>query len=534
MSKKNRKQKHKGGRVHSTIAQHKNRGKKLVPPLNTVSGTSFSSWRDDHAPEMLWAFLIATTVPRDQYLNCFRTLVNWVYENLKKDEPPDLQKPKSDEPISMACELDLTSLSQLSDEHFNAVCKILFRHRLGYGALRPMLLIEALPGRERWRAAIGVDATEHDWTTLAHAVIPSLDHQSEISTDIRWLRVMTGVAMDRLRMPPESINELVKYPNDVDLHAVRPSIRATEIIMRRNPPSAWIESYWRELLDKTKCVDGSTEDEYFKTDTPPLALKTVLTARAEVIERFSRQNVSTRVDARLDSAFGFVLNALSILEEISAPPISQLISGRLGLRALAEIVITFSYLANKDDPTLWATYRSYGSGQAKLAFLKLEETAGDLPRYVQMDTLEAIVNEDVWQEFLDMDLGHWANSNLRDLAIEADVKDIYDRYYGWTSTFMHSQWGAVRDSNFVTCHNVLHRLHRIPRPAHRLLPNVVPDAAALLNQSFALLEALYPGMDALPRFEPRKQDARPAGDRRKAGNVPTEGAPEGHQENKRG
>lgn len=501
MSKKNRKQKRKAGRVNTTIAQHKKRGNKLVPPLSSLPGTSFSSWRDDHAPEMLWAFLIATTLSRDAYLGCFRALLDWVYVNLR-NEPREVASPPPEHgTIGMACELDLTSLSELPGEQFEAFCKILFGHPLGYGAVRPMLLIDCLPGRDRWRSAIGVDPTDHDWQTLEKAIIPSLDHQSEISTDIRWLKLMTAIAMDRLRMPEQMVREYMKYPKDVDLRAVRPSIRATEIVMRRYPPSAWTESYWDELLHKTGCIDGSTEAEYFKTDRPPLMHKMIFLARQSVIKRFYDQNTSTRVDSRLDSCFGFALNALSILEEIAAPPNSQLVVGRLGLRALAEIAITFSYLAKKDDPRLWSTYRSYGSGQAKLAFLKLEEATGDLPKYVERETLEAIANEDVWQEYLDIDLGHWASSNLRDLAIEAEVKNIYDNYYGWTSTFMHSQWGAVRDSNFITCHNFLHRLHRIPRPYHRLLPNAVPDAAALVNVVFELLERLYPGMEPLARFQ---------------------------------
>jgi hypothetical protein len=112
----------------------------------------------------------------------------------------------------------------------------------------------------------------------------------------------------------------------------------------------------------------------------------------------------------------------------------------------------------------------------------------------------------VWHEFVNVNLGHWANLNVRDLAIEGGTKDVYDSYYDWTSHYSHGQWGAVRDSNFVTCHNPLHRLHRIPRPFHRLLPTVVPDAVKLANMALDLLERAYPSMEKLGRIKDMPPD----------------------------
>lgn len=191
-----------------------------------------------------------------------------------------------------------------------------------------------------------------------------------------------------------------------------------------------------------------------------------------------------------------VLYALSIVEELGFHRVQVRIVGRLALRALVEANITLSYLAQKDDEILWKSYRVYGAGQAKLAFLKAQEIEGDLPPFIDESALHEIANEDVWQEFLDIDIGHWANSNLRKLAIECGAKDLYDKYYDWASTYAHSHWGAVRDTNFITCHNPLHRLHRIPRLDHRTLNSVETDAIELANQMLGVLDRLYPGKNA--------------------------------------
>jgi hypothetical protein len=169
----------------------------------------------------------------------------------------------------------------------------------------------------------------------------------------------------------------------------------------------------------------------------------------------------------------------------------QGVVGRLALRSVVELNITLRYLAKKDNDDLWKSYRVYGAGQAKLTFLKVQEQQGELPKFIDEDALYAIANEDVWQEFLNIDIGHWAKANLRQLAIESDSKETYDKYYDWTSTFAHGHWGAVRDTNFVTCHNPLHRLHRIPRIVHRNLNSVEGDIAELIDDMLTVLEDLF-------------------------------------------
>jgi hypothetical protein len=296
----------------------------------------------------------------------------------------------------------------------------------------------------------------------------------------------------------ERLEELRLFPDKGDMRSVRPHIRASEMMLRRNPPNAWIQEFWAELLKKTRCIDPSPEGYLFvETVIDP---KRLYGTRYEVIERFKENISAKRADARLDSAFGLVLYGLSIVEELGFHRIQVRITGRLALRALVEENITLRYLTQKDDENLWKSYRVYGAGQAKLAFLKAQEVEGDLPPFIDESALHEIANEDVWQEYLDIDIGHWANSNLRKLAIECGAKDLYDKYYDWTSTYSHSHWGAVRDTNFITCHNPLHRLHRIPRLDHRTLNSVERDAIELVNQMLEVLDRLYPGKNAFEKL----------------------------------
>ena len=495
---------------YSAIQHHKRIGKELIPPLNTLEKMKRSSWRDDHAPELLWAFLLAVVIPRDQYLDIFRRVAVWARNTFSaaEKEPDDgasaAPSPESaDETLGTGSEVDHTCIAQLTDEQFKAFVAILTKDPLGYAALRPLLLLKALPGTERWRSTLAVEPTRDDWNTLADAVAHSFDHQSEKSTDMRWLKLITKIICGKMLFPPsmeERLEEVRLFPDKGDMRRVRPFIRSGEMTLRREPPSKWIASFWAQLMEETECLDGSIPQDYSQTDPVVLSRRTILDLRTAITTRFHDVKTPQRTDARLDGTFGLTLYAISLLEEIAAPPISQLILGRIGLRSMAEVVVTFAYLLKNDTTANWEMYRRYGTGIAKLAFLKLEQVIGDVPSFVDSNTLEEIANEDVWQEFVNVNLGHWANLNVRDLAITGGTKDIYDAYYDWTSTYSHGQWGAVRDSNFITCHNPLHRLHRIPRPFHRLLPSVVPDAVNLANRAIDLLEQAYPKMEKLGRI----------------------------------
>jgi len=201
---------------------------------------------------------------------------------------------------------------------------------------------------------------------------------------------------------------------------------------------------------------------------------------------------STAVDARHDAAFGFALYALALLRELLRPGIAASILGRSALRMLVEVLVTFRYLLSRDDSLLWSAYRAFGAGQAKLAFLKLDKLDTAVG-HLSEEALSTLANEDTWQEFVPINLGHWGGMDLRKMAEEAGAKTEYDKFYGWPSSFVHGQWGAIRDSVFSTCLNPLHRLHRVPREDTRQLEDVLADAADLADGILALLDKAYPG-----------------------------------------
>jgi hypothetical protein len=334
------------------------------------------------------------------------------------------------------------------------------------------------------------------------------------------MKTAYAIMSDRFRFPTEfkeMIEEVRLYPDHGDMRKVRPTIRSFEMSTRPieigsegiavAPPSEMMgERFWKEMKDKTQCI---LPTDFQHPSQPSSELRDELMQLMQDTQtHFDTSLVTTDVDARHDGAFGLVLFAMSYLLSLTAFYGHDFPYSRVVLRSIVEVFITLEFLGTKDDQTLWSQYRRYGAGQAKLAFLKNIDPSST-PDFLDLDMLEQLANEDMWLEFEDIHVGNWAKTDLRSMAQQAGVKDVYDRYYDWSSGFAHGHWMAVRETAFVNCLNPLHRFHRIPGAPLAPLPSVLADGAKLVNRMLDRLNALYPGR--IGRLSKHKE-ARPPKD----------------------
>lgn len=475
MSKQKR---HKAPQVsYSPLGAHTQRGKSLVPPLLNIPNVQTVSWINDRLPEMLWAALLVTGADRDIALAVFRQVSDIVHAA-----------------GIAAADVTHSGMAGWPPEARGAVLRLFVSNEQSRDALRPLLLLRALPAQRDWAEALGLAPKPTDWDALKVAVGRTLDHQSQESTDCRWVRVLAQVAAELLQLPSrEMIRQLAEYPTYGDMRHVRPMIRATEGALATLPASArsWASSFWEQCWKDTECQVGLQRNSITPGPTGT-TLPRVQDVRRHLASHFIESNTSTDLDSARDATFGIVAYALAILSELLRLGNSTSIIGRMALRALLECYITLSYLCWKNDSKTWEAYRNYGSGQAKLAFLKLDDPSLVSPTFVDLDTLRMLANEDRWMEFLTINVGQWDNSNLRAMSAQCHTKDEYDKYYPWTSGFTHGTWGAVRNTVFDLCLNPLHRLHRVVTPETARLDDVVASACELADKSIDLLAQRYP------------------------------------------
>lgn len=480
----------------SSIKDHSLVAKKLVAPFNTLPvPLTFASWGEDRLGELIWAALVVSQLPRVIALQAFGQLASLggPYRNF----PPEILAKKFD--------LSITGLSVNAEPLLEQVVHVLTSYSLSSHLLRPLLLLDCIPQKPRWRAAIGQDAEFSDWGLLEAAVGSCFNHQSQGATDLRWLTVFFETALGRIHLPYTEEGKrwretLIRYPecSEEELKSARPFVRSTEGAIRTEKycKTKFTGELWPELFVKTDCTLIQIKSAPLMSR---LSVHHISLVREAVTVRYSASLKSSSPDTKADAVFGAALYGLRCIAELSdSDALRQGVAGRALLRTILELRINLAYLLKLDSDELWGAFRKYGASQAKLALLKLDAAEGTLPSFLNEETLEAIASEDLYHEFLDIPLGSWSGGDLRKLSDKSGSKEDYDKFYGWASTFVHGHWCAMRDSEFTTCLNPLHRFHRVVRPASRALEDSLPDAVHLLNEILTQVECAYPG--GLPRL----------------------------------
>lgn len=445
------------------------------------------SWVNECIPNILWACILAATLERKHYLSLFRSVAFNTREYLDN-----------------YAELFLTHnfLSKFSEKQFNVAFRQVLDDEKARSALSALLLLDSLPDRHLWGAHLPKPTPDH-WQILAKGVGACFNHQSEKATDIRWIKLAFFAIAGRIQFSTQQADlaESIRlYPDKGDMRIVRPMIRATEISLRMmefgedeksDLPAPHQDAFWEELHKKTRCLplDPKSKPEIVEKEK----VRQLINTANMTAEHFHATLKHTGLDARHDSSFGLVLYGLDLIIEAASSYSHSSAVGRSILRSIVECFITLSYLVMKDDPALWLKHRDYGNGQTKLSLLK-NLSADSVPRFIDIELLEALANEDQWLEFSDVNLGSWSNKNLRALATEVGVKDVYDAYYDLCSGYTHGHWSAIRDTSFTMCYNPLHRFHRIPAPVNLSMKSIIEDGIDLTNRMLDELNKIYPGL----------------------------------------
>lgn len=472
-----KKKKHKGRPNVTGLSGHRRSGKELTPPLANYRPLQLKSWIDDRLPDILWAVLIVGQLDREHALHVFRRAADHIFKLTGQSKFHDITH---------------TGLAKLPRAQLNAFLGDLIFDNVIRQAFGPLILLRELPAYESWVSAIGSVIETARWEPMMQSVARCFDHQSQEATDCRWLKVLCRVLAGKFHLgSDEGYREVTEYPTFGDMRRVRSSIRASELALEglEGNLRAWPQQFWQFCLSSTGCFPLGLHVQ--SQSERPSTIHTVERTYSDLRKHCLASITTTAVDARFDTVFGLAFYSLGILRELFRVGNGISILGRVGLRSIMECYITGCYLLAKDDSKLWESYRVFGAGQAKLSYLKFIDEQVP-PPYIDMQLLEMLASEDRWLEYQPINLGHWEKSNLRSLSEKAGVKHIYDRYYSWTSTYVHGHWGAVRDATFDKCGNPLHRLHRIPLDSPRDLPDVVPDACELVDALIGLVDQAYP------------------------------------------
>ena len=462
----------------SPIEKQRQTGKTLVPPAMQAMGEKlqFASWMNDRLPEMLWAALIFASTERSRAFREFGRILKFVAGHDRKAELKSLT---------------ISNFADLDQELRKEVMEVITANPRTSRALTTMLMFEGLPARREWEECLSTH--EKSLPLLMSAVGDTLFQQSPGATDCRWVWVTGVAATGQMSVSPDLadyVQRMEKYPYLEPGAPEGGSVRASEVGLAPMmfPKSEWPKVFWQEAWEKSPCFRLASH----RTDqqTQP---STTRQGHGDIIEglkgHWNQTHSTTGIDAKHDAVFGMAFYVLRLLTEMMGIGISNGVLSRVGLRTILEVKINLKYLIDKNDAELWKRWREYGAGQAKLSLLKFHDLE-EPPKYIDAERIESIASEDLWEELLTINIGHWANGDLRKISQEIELKNQYDQYYPWTSAYTHGMWGAIRETSFETCGNPLHRLHRYPE--RQPLEDCLYDAVILVDGILEHVDHEYP------------------------------------------
>jgi len=470
------------GRNISSIGEHKQvkvgGKKKLVPPLMNLQGIQFVSWANDKMPDMLWAALIHEALDRPKALEIFRKIIGKARKFINRKD----------------VFITHSAMAKLKDAEFDELMQDVYSDLRLKIPLNILLLFDNLPDLHHW--ARHLKREQSDGTNLARAIAPCLDHQSEQSTDLKWLKISFLAVQQLVYMPDtdmgrQLVDEMCGYPNVGDQGMVMSGIRSFEVgILPTEESKLWAKNFWSAMWNSSDPAPyrDFKNKELYPTDD----LFGELLSRQKAIEDNFYETSSPNPTAPREYLIHLLpMYANYMCIGICRGDVHRRAEGLLLLRVITEVAITFNYLLMKDDESLWQSYEAMGRGKAKEAFLKFLEME-EVPRFVDMKDLDYLVNEAQWMEFQSIDLSHWDNTNLREMSIKCGMKEFYDKYYLIPSAYTHGHWPALDGLLLSYNLNPLHRHKKIPLVANLRYKSVIYDSLVVVNALFTKFQEIFP------------------------------------------
>ncbi len=442
------------------LNRHNRLGKILITPLNHafVEKVSKVSWYPNILPDYLWLAICFLPETRQDTMAALVDALKIVDElNRHKSPLPRFQ-----------------FLASIPETTFERLVTPFVKNELIASNLASMKVLPQFPSKKRWDAILPEVDPEGAYQILARAVALATFHQGQSATDIAFVIYAFFLRADRLRMPPERLKDVAEvmngYPeNPTDprrsmFRAMRNGIHGQIYSELSNRHTPWSDRFWKWGKKNTACIEPPTPSSSSDGEIAQLQRRTIEILQdndAVLYGYLDEDEGGVQRDHRREVIAGMYFYASTVCAScISDSPFSaqnHLTTSRI----LSDIVLSLNYLLRSDDSEIWEKFKAYGYGRYKLFHLKAEDLSARPSVYDEM-RFSDIVDEYAFIEFVDINLGSFFKKNMREIALDLDMKEFYDSHYSWTSAFVHAEWGALRALNFKICANPLHRFHYIP------------------------------------------------------------------------
>jgi hypothetical protein len=457
---------------------HQRRGKRFIPPLMQFDNLKFLTWHHDMLPDFLWIALILGR--RSDWAAVYRAL--HVVDRFVPNGP-------------RVADGRLTSFALVPESDRGAAREAIRReapHALPSAFGHALGLYPACPAV--WLYGDWLDHHDPDPSVglplLRTLIAENADKAGVRSTRLRMAAISRLVTHGKFTHSGDSwMKKIPKYPrglSDSDQRAVESIMRAMwgsmfGIEVERDASSLeWARAFWQRSRELARCEFRVAESEIpvnddaeGPVDPEPMMqlseLRALLTAVRTLGEHLRSSQLAAFAKPEADDGaavlFGMASRMYRLLVDFLDRPSSWApATASYYLRPLVETRIVSAWLAKRDDPALIAAYREHGLGNLKLLrdHIKVDfgqQSDDDAREFLEY--LDQRVNLEVDEWAQPVNVGAFSNATVRQMAIECDLKRIYDLSFVPLSSENHGEWPSVRENDTTVCTESLHGAHRV-------------------------------------------------------------------------
>ncbi len=462
---------------NSTIKQHKQIGKELVPPFMQEplgSIMHLCSWSKERLPEYIWIGILRNSCNnKKDYFKNFYHLKEYMLKTL--EEPTDkfstILKLKREDKISL----------------FEKIKKV-----FGDKVLDPIIIVSNFDKDLRDSFLDKSNTNNKRISTINEIIKKMYDRHCDFAMDVRYSALILKI--NKIYFPSNDMiikDAIQKYPlleNDnplIDMYKI--SLSSLEGMDFFDSTYDYSKYFYEEMYLMTDCNPKIIV--YPKTGDIDL-----LTTKIRELKKLILKSEEIKSDDKRDVIVGNIVYIYKIVKEIIDNNLYDSIVSRFILRTITEVIVNIKFLCSqeKDNPDIWEAFKDYGNSKYKMIYKRIEEGTilNDNCKHFDEVMLKLLANETKSEEFLKVSFKDFADKNVRQKFILVDEKDLYDTYYDYDTCFTHGYWGAIRESSLLTCDNPAHNYHSVAdTECNQKLINCCDDLIFLIDKIIVIMDS---------------------------------------------
>ncbi|MDD4896997.1 MAG: DUF5677 domain-containing protein [Atribacterota bacterium] len=464
-------------REKSSLSSHIRHKDVLYSPFNKAMGSTLklNSWPHDRLPEYIWLGLLLENYGRKDGFN----KAGNIFFKINKLLP----------------EIDIPAFSNIMSQSPNKR-KLIFKiiaEEVDPSVLSPLTIVytsKFYPNFTKYFYNVNYSYYNR-LSEILNIIEKYFSYSSNEATDLQYLILLFVSKKNKFEVSGKNVYDALRNYSQLEhtdsrMSGYRSLIRSMAFVHIDGNNLSFCKKFWRSIGMVTNC-----EPLVYKyKDSDNNAMNKIRVYKEILKSTFYLNKENVLSDPKFNVMMGLSVYALKILLEINDN--SYGILSRMGLRTLIEInmIIKYILLRENEKPDIWDEYRAYGINQYKLVLLKIREESANNIDILDIQLIDLLVNEDKWEELIDVDLNFFDKDNIRNKFNSAD-KPQYNNY-DYLSSYSHGLWGAIRESSMLHCNNPAHIFHSIPDiEFNQKLPNAINDSMKYFEEIYISLKNCF-------------------------------------------